>query len=148
MSSSDDERLEKLTEMARRVWPHAENLEVGVEDGIGLGALDPIAYVDTRDVRLVFIEAPNSLDALEAALLVLVHTQETILTALGRLQNAPKEDRGAEARAVQAYGDEQHAEGVDLGWRQAHLWLQAYAAQHPRSTLWDALEAMPWGGEP
>jgi hypothetical protein len=50
-------------------------------------------------------------------------------------------------RAGQTSGDEQHAEGVDLGWRQAHLWLQAYAAQHPRSTLWDALAAMPWGGE-
>ncbi len=69
---SAEERIARLTELARQVWPHlADELVVGVEDGIDVSAEDPIAYVDATHVRMFFVEHRRSLDALEATLLAL-----------------------------------------------------------------------------
>jgi len=67
---SDDERLARLTELARRVWPHAR-----IEwDGDALCVLGPVQQANGRTVvaeHLRINPHPRAADALEAALLVL-----------------------------------------------------------------------------
>lgn len=74
---SDDARIKRLTELARRVWNHEEEQPVTVQRG--LGGCDPATtYVRTANGVVLDIAAPNdrALDALEAALLVLADEEE------------------------------------------------------------------------
>jgi hypothetical protein len=68
---SDDERLLRLTELARRVWPDGKYVrELGVyvaPNGQRARVVNHAAGFDLLDVK----RHPRSLDALEAALLVL-----------------------------------------------------------------------------
>ena len=70
---SDEERIARLTALARRVWDNEEEANPVVS--LGLRGCDPHAAYVVNDTGVVLtIAAPNdrALDALEAALLVLV----------------------------------------------------------------------------
>lgn len=69
---SQDARIRRLGELARKLWHHDEEQPVTVERG--LRGCDPAtAFVRTANGVVLDIAAPNdrALDALEAALLVL-----------------------------------------------------------------------------
>lgn len=92
---SDEERLVRLTEMARQVWPEVHS--VYEHDGY----LDAGALAMQGGYRLLMRIAPHprALDALEAALLVL--SGEGIVTTLPRFSAAVVEaaEKLAESRA-------------------------------------------------
>lgn len=46
-----------------------------------------------------------------------------------------------EASTLATFGDEQHSSGVDLGWRQAAIWLEEYVVAHPRASAWEIAHA-------
>jgi hypothetical protein len=64
---TDDERIARLVELARRVWPELERSRVWTSEGC-------CAELELDDEGLTYIHIhphPRALDALEAALLVL-----------------------------------------------------------------------------
>jgi len=63
---SDDERIARLTDLARRVWPDAD---VGVSADAYAGLV--VNHRPHANLDLALVKHPRSLDALEAALLVL-----------------------------------------------------------------------------
>lgn len=67
MSTSDDARIARLTELARKVWPDAA---IDFEEGHDLEVWTP-AEGAWRCERIAMHAHPRALDALEAALLVL-----------------------------------------------------------------------------
>lgn len=80
---TDDERIARLTELARQVWPgHADEIYAS-RDAVTSGRGHLLLAVDP--------EHPHCSDALEAALLVLVHGRETVLRSLARMGIAPRE---------------------------------------------------------
>lgn len=72
---TDEARIARLTEIARRVWQHSEEQPVTVECGLGAcvrsGSRTALDVVATHD---------RALDALEAALLVLADEERIPLT--------------------------------------------------------------------
>jgi hypothetical protein len=76
---SDDERLERLTEMARRVWPQHASLRIELEPDWGqVRVLDGHPEDSSTGVLWCVEDVPMSgaLDALEAALLVLLYPKQ------------------------------------------------------------------------
>lgn len=77
---SDDERIARLTELARRVWPNA-----------AVNAWGDAAWVERHagEYPCLSVAHPRAHDALEAALLVLAHGRETVVQTLSRM-SAPR----------------------------------------------------------
>jgi hypothetical protein len=74
---TDEARLERLTELARRVWPDEAGMRIEYDpdsrDGTNICVHDGYSYT------LAELRHPRALDALEAALLVLAR-EGTVLT--------------------------------------------------------------------
>jgi hypothetical protein len=74
---SEDERIARLRELARRVWPDASHVEI--ETWNATLSVDGYALVRLDGGEVVLdVDAPSNrcLAALEAALIVLVHGEE------------------------------------------------------------------------
>jgi hypothetical protein len=83
---TDEARIARLTELARRVWPQFENLRV-VATPIEALVLFDYGSEKRRDTStLLHVPHPRALDALEAALLVLSEERpvrlQTVITPL------------------------------------------------------------------
>lgn len=96
-----DERIERLTELARRVWPHLDEQKVIAETSGGAMItytyLSPLSAttLDSPDEEERYVsyhtrimQHPRALDALEAALLVLAE-EVTLREVLERAKRAP-----------------------------------------------------------
>lgn len=68
---SDDERLKRLTELARRMWPHAHVATSGRPDFAAVDVFDAEGHYRWSPMA---IHHPRALAALEAALRVLAES--------------------------------------------------------------------------
>lgn len=73
---TDEARIARLTELARRVWPDALVSSEGLPDYAGVHIYD--AAGQARGMRVSINNHPHALDALEAALLVLAGDDEPL----------------------------------------------------------------------
>lgn len=76
---TDEARLARLTELARRVWPELERPHVWAPTEVGTAI--PGCALDDEGLEYIHVHPhPRALDALEAALLVLADEERVPLT--------------------------------------------------------------------
>jgi hypothetical protein len=114
----ESERIAPLTTLAKQLWPDATELEVGVET-MCPDADDDVAYVDVAErtawKRMVLIEHPRCLEALEAALPALAQEAPTLDAKHAQLVEVADKLAACRARAEKA---EAKVEAALVWWRE------------------------------
>jgi glycine/D-amino acid oxidase-like deaminating enzyme len=125
MTDDDDERLARLTELARRLWPD-QGATVRWD-----AFYDVAKVVNERGTILFEMQHPRSLDALEAALLVLAGEDPLGKWARKLAEDSVRAGDAAEA-ALAMRADESRPVGIlDMlaVYAQPHDWVEQLAAK-------------------